>query len=226
MNTHIETTNHPAALLRELPTGWAQTIITSPCRADLDRLTGALLTQLHRVLRDDGTLWLLCADKHLPGEFARLGWMRRPVDWATPLRVDPAGRARLHLLVKQRRYYYNRQAAELFLRPRTQAALARSTGRRRSCAWSPRHREELMRLCILAGSSRIACGACGAAYARTPHARYEGLRRPTCRHNNPLGRCLILDPFHHPGARTHEIANHYGRSFLGIRSHPRTGEYR
>src|ERR1700721_4447155 len=98
MSTRIETPYRPG-LLSELPTGWAQAIVTSPSRADPDRSPAALFTQLHRVLRDDGTLWLLCADKYLPDALAESSWIPRRVDWATPLRVDPAGRARLHLFV-------------------------------------------------------------------------------------------------------------------------------
>ena len=218
MSSRIETTNSPAGLLRELPTGWAQTIVTSPSRGDLARAPAALFTELHRVLREDGTLWLLCADKYLPDALTQRGWMTRRVDWATPLRVDPAGRARLHLFVKQPRYHYNTRAAELFLAPRTQAAFACATGRRHGCAWSPEHRRELIRLCILAGSSRTACRVCGAPYPRTA----RGGRRASCRHDRPDGCCLVLDPFYHHGAGAREIAERCGRMFLGIT----TGEWR
>ena len=224
MSARIETAAGATGLLRELPARWAQMILSSPCRTDLERSPVELFTELRRVLRDDGTLWLLCHDKHLPVELARQGWLPRSVDWATPLRVDPAGRARLHLLVKQPCYYYNSQAAELFLKPRTRTVIDRVTSRRYGCAWSPEHRRELMRLCILAGSSRIACGACGAPYARAHHDERPGGRRPTCTHENPDGRCLVLDPFYHPRAGTHEIADHYGRGFLGITSRTETGE--
>jgi hypothetical protein len=218
MSSRIETTTSPAGLLRELPTGWAQTIVTSPSRRELDRSPDALFTELHRVLRADGTLWLLCADKHLPDALAERGWIPRWVDWATPLRVDPAGRARLHLFVKQPRYHYNTHAAELFLAPRTRAAFACATGRRHGCAWSPEHRRELIRLCILAGSSRTACRVCGAPYIRT----VRGGRHATCQHDRPGGCCLVLDPFYHHGAGTREIADRCGRAFLGIT----TGEWR
>ena len=217
MSSRVETTRSPAGLLRELPAGWAQTIITSPTRRELDRSPAALFTQLHRVLRDDGTLWLLCAENGLPGVLEQQGWMPRPVDWATPLQVDPAGRARLHLFVKQPRYHYNPQTAQLFPPARAQAALAWAAGRRGCCAWSPGQRRALIRLCILAASSKTACGACGAPYTRTTHGR-----RATCAHHNPTGRCLVLDPFYQPGARTHETAERYGRAFLGIT----TGERR
>ena len=145
MSTRIETTSCRAGLLGELPSGWAQAIVTSPSQANLERSPAALFTQLHRVLRDDGTLWLLCAGKYLPSALAESGWISRSVDWATPLRVDPAGRARLHLFVKQPCYHYNAHTARLFLAPRTRAVFERATGRRHGCAWSPEHRLQLAR---------------------------------------------------------------------------------
>jgi hypothetical protein len=205
-------TGPAARLLGELPAGRVQAIVTSPTRHELDRAPETLLPQLHRVLRADGTLWLLTAEKHLPDALVQRGWIPRDVDWATPLRVDPAGRARLYLLVKQPAFFYNARTAGLFLARRTRAALTRRTNRWRGCSWSPEHRRELMRLCILAGSSRVACGVCSAPYTRTP----QGARRPMCAHDVPGGRCLILDPFCHPGAGAHEIAARLGRSFLGI----------
>jgi hypothetical protein len=212
VSSRIETTSSPARLLRELPAGWAQTILTSPSRQDLERSPG-VISELHRVLRNDGTFWLLCADKGLPCALAEHGWIARRVDWATPLRVDPAGRARLHLFVKQPRYHYNTRAAQLFLAPRTHTALmSGGRDRRHTCAWSPSHRRQLLRLCILAGSSRTACRVCGAPYTRTG----RGGRRPTCGHDRPGGRCLVLDPFYHPGAGTRELAERYGSAFLGI----------
>jgi hypothetical protein len=212
MSTRIETTSCRAGLLSELPAGWAQAIVTSPCRADLDRSPAALFTQLHRVLREDGTLWLLCADEYLPDALAESGWIARQVDWATPLRVDPAGRARLHLFVKQPRYHYNTPAAELFLVPRTRSALACATERSHGCVWSPEHRRELIRSCLIAATARIACGACGTPYTRGS----SGDRRPTCGHHNPCGRCLVLDPFYDPAHGTLDVARQTGRSFLGI----------
>jgi hypothetical protein len=210
MSYRVEQTD-PLTLLCELPSQWAQTCVTSPRRDEPVSYLLAVLDEVRRVLREDGTLWLLCSEKNLPAALAERGWMPRRVDWATPLRVDPGGRARLYLLVKQPCYYYNSQAAQLFLAPRTQTALACTTGRRRGCAWSPGRRRELMRLCVVAGSSRAACGACGAPYTRTSRGR-----RATCAHHNPGGRCLVLDPFYHPAIGTHKIADRYGRAFLGI----------
>ena len=201
-----------ARLLGGLPAGRVQAIITSPTRQELTHAPRALFTQLRRVLRADGTLWLLSADKHLPGVLAERGWMPQEIDWATSLCVDPAGRAGLYLLVKQPVFFYSARTAELFMAPRTRAVLARKADRWRGCSWSPEHRRELVRLCILAGSSRVACRVCGAPYARD---RQEA-RRASCTHDDPGGCCLILDPFCHPGTGAHELAAQLGRAFLGI----------
>jgi hypothetical protein len=207
MSTRIETTHSRSRLLAELPASWAQAIVASPSRTDLGRAPAAVFTQLRRVLRDDGTLWLLGADRDLPSELARRGWLRRPVGWASPLRAAPF--TRVHLFVKQDRYHYNSRAAELFQAARPRAVSAAGPNRCRESL--PRQRRELLRRCILAGSSRTACGACGAPYTRT----HQGTR-PTCAHNDPRARCLVLDPFYQPATGTHEIAARHGRAFLGI----------
>jgi hypothetical protein len=210
MSSRTET-GPPAVLLRELPTGWAQAIITSPTRAELQRSPGVLFSELHRVLREDGTFWLLSAERHLPQLLIQRGWLERPVGWATQLRIDPAGRTRLHLLVKHPHYHCNTHTTGLLLAPRTRAAVTRACSRREDC-WNPERRRELMRLCVLAGSSRVACGACGAPYTHTPHSA----RHPTCAHRDTRGHCLILDPFCHPGSGLSEITTRLGRAFLGI----------
>ena len=205
MNTRIETTHAPTRLLGELPTGWAQAIVTHPTRADLEDAPPRLFTQLHRVLRADGTLWLLCRDQCLPHELQQTGWSGRSVGWSTPLQVHPS--TRVHLFVKQEHYHYNHHAADAF---RTAQPLALATAVY-GCPSPRQQRRELLRRCVLAGSSRTACGACGAPYTR----HKQGIR-PGCAHNDPRSRCLILDPFYHPAAGTHEIAAQHGRAFLGI----------
>ncbi|HSZ69153.1 MAG TPA: hypothetical protein VK756_02210 [Solirubrobacteraceae bacterium] len=201
-------------LVGELPAGWVQAIVTSPTRSEVDGAPSWLFRELRRVLRADGTLWLLTAEKYLPAALSERGWIAQEIDWATPLRVDPAGRARLYLFVKGPEFFYSTRAVELFLAPRTRAALARreGAGGGRGCAWSPEHRRDLLRLCILAGTSRVACGVCGAPYTRTPKDAWCA----TCAHQDPRGRCLVLDPFCHPGTGAHEVAPRLGRVFLGI----------
>ena len=48
----------PLALMQELPDEWAQTCVTSPRRDAPVPYLLAVLDQVHRVLRHDGTLWL------------------------------------------------------------------------------------------------------------------------------------------------------------------------
>jgi hypothetical protein len=208
MNTRIETTHAPTRLLGELPARWAQAIITSPTRADIDRAPAALFAQLSRVLRGDGTLWLLCSEQEIPRELAQHGWLLRPVVWGNPRQAAPAC---LHLFVKQEHYHYNSQVAEAFRAPHTGALTARTAGQHCCCVTRSLQRRELLRRCVLASSARTACGACGAPYTRTDRGP-----QPSCRHNDPRSRCLILDPFYRPASGAHEITQRHGRAFLGI----------
>lgn len=48
----------PLTLLRELPDDWAQACVTTPRRDLPIHYLLAVLDELHRVLRHDGTLWL------------------------------------------------------------------------------------------------------------------------------------------------------------------------
>jgi hypothetical protein len=103
MSARIETTNSAPGLLRELPSRWARTVVTSPSR---DRASAALLAEIYGVLREDAALWVLCADMYLFDGLAQRWWMRRSVDWAAPLRVDPVVCACRRPLEKQPRYRY------------------------------------------------------------------------------------------------------------------------
>ena len=57
MSFRIEQTD-PLTLLSELPDQWAQTCVTSPRRDAPIPYLLAVLDEVHRVLRADGTLWL------------------------------------------------------------------------------------------------------------------------------------------------------------------------
>jgi hypothetical protein len=46
-------------LMRELPDAWAQTCLTRPPSTQAPEVTLEVLSEVHRVLREDGTLWLL-----------------------------------------------------------------------------------------------------------------------------------------------------------------------
>jgi len=227
MSWRIEQTD-ALNLLRELPNGWAQTCIARPPRAgDPDR-TLAILTEARRVLRDDGTLWVLLASNQLPlaNELREDGWIQQPRPaWAR------CRAARLYLFTKQPGYFYADTIATRrgSLRPLCASASLQAR-RAQNClpAREHEHRLQLIKQCILAGSSLLACGECGAPYRRAhPGESAIRLRRPTCPHNNPGGCCLVLDPFYdRAGIPTAEAALHTGRSFLGITEPAAEGERR
>jgi hypothetical protein len=223
------------ALLRELPDRWAQTCVTCPPRTgDPDR-TLAILTETRRVLRDDGTLWAFLRPETLllTPELHAEGWTPQPSPaWATRNTVFERGVAiRPFLFTKQDRYFYDPHG--LVARSPSPSPFCESRQARRTQTCLPAREHErglrLVKRCILAGSSLLACGECGAPYRRTRTGESApGIRRPTCPHHNPRGCCLLLDPFYDPaGIPTAEASLCTGRSFLGI-TDPRhtTGESR
>lgn len=213
MSARIEHAD-PLALLRELPSGWAQSCITSPPLDGL-RATLAVLGEVRRVLREDGTLWLLC-DRNQPllAALCDQGWRPRPTpEWSRQL-APRWGASRVLLLSKECRYFHEQLAPV----PSGLAGCV-SRGRRRAEGCRSGHEQHvaLLKRCILAGSSPVACGICGAPFGRArPGSPANGTRQPTCEHNDPAGRCLLLDPFYRPAAATAELAQRHGRSFLGI----------
>lgn len=207
MSTHIEHAD-ALAVLAELPNGWAQTTITNPPASDTNT-TLAVLAEVQRVLREDGTLWLLRRPEEplLTGLLTQ-GWLRQrlPV-WATPL----AGRTSLRplLLSNSSRYFQRR------LHKRPNPTLSRDA--RRGCC--PQAQRELIERCVLACSSMPACGACGSPYRPARRSdQTPATQHASCVHRDPRGRCLVLDPFYKPRVGTAEIAARHGRSFLGITS--------
>jgi hypothetical protein len=192
-------------VLAELPSRWAHTCIALPPRGTSRERALAVLTQVHRVLREDGTLWLLHTNPELCDELRGAGWVEQPPPgWARPL----AGLRSLTRLTKD-----------------TPLADPCSLVRRPQCAswrrpsWpTPRAADRagvlggLTGQCVLASTTRIACGSCGAPY----HQGAAGKPLVSCAHHNPTGRCLVLDPFYHPANGTLDAARGHGRSFLGI----------
>jgi hypothetical protein len=215
-------------LLRELPDGWAQTCVARPPRGGDPERTLAILDEVRRVLRDDGTLWVLLQREQLPlvAELREEGWTQQPAPkWAERATRDAHGAAaRLFLFTKQRRFFLD--ADTIAVRDRSSSALcigaSRQARRLQTCIPAREHERglQLIKRCILAGSSLLACRTCGAPYQRTrPSESALAIRRPTCVHNNPGGCCLVLDPFYdRAGIPTAEAALHTGRSFLGITS--------
>jgi hypothetical protein len=224
------------ALLRELPDKWAQTCVTRPPRGGDPERTLAILAEIRRVLRDDGTLWVLLQRDQLflATELREEGWTQRPApQWAEHATRDTHGTAtRLFLFTTQPGYFFN--ADTIATRDRSSSALCVNTSRQarraQTCIPAREHERglQLIRRCILAGSSLLACGTCGAPYRRArPDENALGIRRPTCAHNNPGGCCLVLDPFYdRAGIPTAEAALCTGRSFLGITEPSDTGESR
>jgi len=223
-------------LLRELPDCWAQTCVARPPRAGDPERTLAILAEVRRVLRDDGTLWVLLQREQLPlaGELREEGWTQQAAPtWAERATRDAHGAAaRLFLFTKQRRYFLD--AHTIAARDRSSSALCVSMSRQarrvQTCIPAREHERglALIKRCILAGSSLLACRTCGAPYQRTrPGESALAIRRPTCAHNNPGGCCLVLDPFYdRAGIPTAEAALHTGRSFLGITEPTEKGERR
>ncbi len=235
MNARIEHTHDPLTLLRELPDGWAQTCIARPPRNSPPGRTLAILAETQRVLREDGTLWLLL---NRPTEQQRQGLLLTDLQ-ASGFReqaIPPSARwlaARLpgrlpvvlYLFSKQPDHLYDERAGDLAQQQRRLARCCQppACGRARQlqrCALVL-ERERLLRLvayCVRAGSSPLACGQCGAPYRRDRSAMSaRSMRRPTCRHDDRGGRCLVLDPFYEPaGLPTLQAALYAGRNFLGI----------
>lgn len=219
MNQRIERAD-PLRLLRELPDGLAQMSISRlPDERDSIRLL-SVLSQAHRVLRTDGTLWLLAHhhEQNVIRGVVELGFTPLPTPrWAGAL---PGVQLRLLLFAKSECCFFEEQ---LFLplcrRPGTTVRTGQrpTSARARACVHDRAAHQRLFKRCVLSGSAFIACGVCGAPYRRAcPGERRAGLRRPTCTHDNPAGRCLVLDPFYDAHSGTGELAVTVGRSFLGI----------
>jgi hypothetical protein len=214
-------------VLRELPSGLAQVCLAAPQTIEVPRAL-VVLAEARRVLRNDGTLWLWHrGSETLLTGLRELGWVRRPLPAGASALTNNRGAAeRLFLFTKTTgRYYYRSQPFAKAHRHSQSVEVGASAQARRAerctheTSW---RRRELIRRCLLAGSSRVACGACGTPYRPTPpDVLTSGAHRPGCAHHNPQGHCLVLDPFYKPHTGTGEIAYAYGRSFLGITS---TGE--
>ena len=212
----------PLELMRELPSEWAQTCITIPPEDDI-AATLAVLAQVNRVLRKDGTLWLPRPPvAALLRGLLEQGWLRRPLPvWSTPITGQTPLRALL--LTKSPDYFCRPILASTTAAHRTRQLQA--SGCSVGCGGRDSRRAGLTERLILGSSAMLACGACGAPQRPTkPGDRQPRAPRTGCTHLGPHGRCLVIDPFYEPRTGTAELASRHGRSFLGITNHPTNRE--
>jgi hypothetical protein len=232
MSWRIETAD-PFALMPELPEQWAQTCLLRPPRDLPVPLLVASLDHVHRVLRQDGTLWVALPGRGSAPMLLRAieaaGWLRAPAQ------LGGGSLRGVALFSKQPRFHFTPRQAPLASLNRpgevgsgslpARRTLRRTAARRAWCvpvrgtdALSLR----LIEWCILAGSSPHACGECGAPYKRLPARPGRPERwRPGCSHTNGRGRCLVLDPFCGL-APTGVAAVRLGRSYLGVERNTET----
>lgn len=214
-------------LLRELPAEWAQTCVTKPPRDVPVPELLAVLEEVHRVLRPDGTLWLaLTRGGNSPGVLRSL----EETEWLRPTITSERVPRSLVLFTKQPAFLFNPRTVlspapepcSMWAKP---ALVGRACGRchsprRAFCVPAPRTggllSREVIEWCIITSTVPRACGACGTPWQRIPVAfrRGESWRRG-CVHINGRGRCLVLDPFCGTG-NTGLGAQRRGRDFLGI----------
>lgn len=222
MSWRIENAN-PFALMHELPDAWAQTSFVRAPRDMPAPCLLAMLDDLRRVVRGDGTLWLALpsrgASRQLLELIEMLGWHRQASSRAytatlgvTLLTKQPGFHLepRLPLIARASRPAHPCSTLE------ERRAAARGVPRR---AWCVPARGVLparaIEWCILASTSPVACGICGTAWKRLPAGHGPDRWRPVCPHVNDRGRCLVLEPFCGL-ARAGEIAVRLDRSYLGI----------
>lgn len=217
----------PFASLCELPDRLCQTGILRVPTAFPASAIAPVLRELHRVTRDDGTLWLI-GGAHVAAAL-EAGWHRPTSQVVHPrLRDGERGCVVLRLLAKQPDFYFNASlpVRSIARRGCGQAGAPRDP-RQRRCAWCVRpigKRElphQLIAWCLHASTSPRSCQVCGAPWRGHAGAlSAEGAWRPGCEHGNGRGRCLVVDPFCATG-ETGIVAVRAGRSYLGIEQDPR-----
>jgi hypothetical protein len=198
-------------LLAELPSGWAQSVITAPPAGDPGYVL-AVLAQARRVLRAEGTLWI----SPPAGQASPITRGLREGGWIT---VPAGSTGRLTLFAKQTAFLSHARATPERRAPESPPAGLRAAQVRRRAECIPARAasaisERAAAACVAASTVPLVCGACGAPYQR----RSRGGRqrwRATCIHHDDQGRCLVLDPFC-ADASTAVAALRRGRAFLGI----------
>ncbi len=231
MSWRIEIAN-PLALMRELPDRWTQTCFIRPPRDLPTPYLLAILKDVHRVLRDDGTLWITLPERgKAPGlirSIQETGWLHAHA--STLANHTRGAHQAVALFSKQQAFHFNPRQP---LRPSTTSARnqvcstspppRRGISRPARRAWCvPAHTSHglslrLIEWCILASTSPRACGVCGKAWKKLPSVSGRTERwHQDCPHINGRGRCLILDPFCGGGAAVGIAAVHLGRNYLGV----------
>jgi hypothetical protein len=228
MSWRVEHAN-PFALARELPEELVQTCLVRVPRDLPESCLRALLSEIHRVVRGDGTLWV--ASQGAPSARVNValeaGWLLPDDDLAAGRRYRcGALGGRLTLFAKRPEFYFNPQVPLLASVVRCQGhsvagprrRLGVSHERRSWCVPSAGRglSPAVIRWCIHASTAPCACAVCGAAWRRFPGATTPERRwRPGCAHDNGRGRCLLLDPLCGV-ADVGVLAVRLGRGFLGI----------
>lgn len=204
----------PVALLGELPNGLAQTGFLIPPRHTPLPVLLATLSELRRVTRGDGTLWVAGR------EHRRLALLACCTGWAT---THESQVPRATLLATSGRYHFNARPAPLHLDTRSYLYKPRRVDRRGSCLHGALSRLAI-EWCVQGSTSPSACGVCGAPWRRSP-ARTGRARcwRATCEHTNNRGRCIVLDPFCGTSP-VGPVAVRLGRAYLGIDPNPTAAE--
>jgi hypothetical protein len=227
MSWRIEQT-HPLSLLPELPDQWAQACITTPPQHMPAPRVVAVLQEMYRVLRTDGTVWL---DLHGYQDAHELIWQLRQTPWLRALSASVTPKQTL-LLVKSPSFLFRAQHSPPRTSPPRRLACTpnpdghrgahgcgcRRFERRASCTHASTTLVGAVGWCVLASTTRHACEFCGApSLRRTRHPR-----RPACAHHGDRGRCLVIDPFCR--VRTGVAAVSHGRHYLGIEPDPTRAE--
>jgi hypothetical protein len=225
MSWRIEDSN-ALAVLRELPSRWAQTCVTRPPRDVPVPTLLAVLAETRRVLRGDGTLWLALPAS---GTSSRTLSYLEETSWLTPgpyaAAHVPSG---VRLFSKQPWYLFHPQPGRRPVSERRQPPRAGVIGegcegcrsrRRAFCVAAPGVARGVIEWCVLSSTVSRACGVCGAPWL--PDTSTAEQARSGCVHTNGRGRSLVIDPFC-GSATTALIAQRRGRDFLGIAQSPET----
>jgi hypothetical protein len=231
MSWRIEHAN-PLALLRELPSCWAQTCLLAPPRDTPTPFLLAVLGEVHRVLREDGTLWVTLPGRgvtpQLLGSIQQEEWRAQQYHKYLPVGLRAVRwQGRLLFFSKQPRFLFHphrvppavhRHNAARCVRLGAPGLFGRAGGSRR--AWCVPDRRmlpcELVQWCILASTTPRACGVCGTPCQQRPRGTHTRERwRAACPHSNSRGRCLVLDPFCSTGTAG-VLAHRLGRNYLGV----------